>query len=56
MPQATKSSGATGYDVYIAQAACRAEVGGPVPLTNEIIDKGEQITIIEGSKRQFIDW
>ena len=48
--QATKSSGATGYDVYIAQAACRAEVGGSVPLTNEIIDKGEQITIIEGSK------
>ncbi len=48
--QATKSSGATGYDVYIAQAACRAEVGGSIPLTNEIIDKGEQITIIEGSK------
>ena len=48
--QATKSSDATGYDVYIAQAACRAEVGGSVPLTNEIIDKGEQITIIEGSK------
>lgn len=48
--QATKSSGATGYDVYIAQAACRAEVGGSVPLTNEIINKGEQITIIEGSK------
>ena len=48
--QATKSSGAAGYDVYIAQAACRAEVGGSVPLTNEIIDKGEQITIIEGSK------
>ena len=48
--QATKSSGATGYDVYIAQAACRAEVSGSVPLTNEIIDKGEQITIIEGSK------
>ena len=48
--QDTKSSGATGYDVYIAQAACRAEVGGSVPLTNEIIDKGEQITIIEGSK------
>ena len=48
--QATKSSGATGYDVYIAQAACRAEVGGSVPLTNEIIDKGEQINIIEGSK------
>ena len=48
--QATKSSGATGYDVYIAQAACRAEVGGSVPLTNKIIDKGEQITIIEGPK------
>lgn len=48
--QSTKSSGATGYDVYIAQAACRAEVSGSVPLTNEIIDKGEQITIIEGSK------
>ena len=48
--QATKSSGATGYDVYIVQAACRAEVGGSVLLTNEIIDKGEQITIIEGSK------
>ena len=48
--QATNSSGPSGYDVSITQAARRAQVTGTVALTNEIIDRGEQITINEGSK------
>jgi flagellin len=48
--QATQSSGASGYDVFITQAARRSQVTGTVALTNEIIDAGEQITITEGSK------
>ena len=48
--QATKSSGATGYDVKLTQAARRSQVTGVQTLTNEIIDRGEQITITEGSK------
>ena len=48
--QTTKSSGPTGYDVAITQASRRAQVTGNVELTNEIIDRGEQITITEGSK------
>ena len=48
--QETKSSGATGYDVKLTQAARRSQVTGVVELTNDIIDRGEQITITEGSK------
>ena len=48
--QETKSSGATGYEVSITQASRRAQVTGTTALTNEIIDRGEQITITEGSK------
>src|SRR6056300_1890358 len=48
--QTTKSSGATGYDVKLTQAGRRSQVTGVQALTNEIIDRGEQITIIEGAK------
>jgi flagellin len=48
--QATQSSGPNGYDIHITQAARRAQVTGVQALTNEIIDRGEQITIIEGAK------
>ena len=32
------------------QAARRAQMAGTVELTNDIIDRGEQLTITEGSK------
>ncbi|MGB0807859.1 MAG: flagellin [bacterium] len=48
--QATQSSGASGYEVVLNQAARRAQMAGTVELTNEIIDRGEQLTITEGSK------
>ena len=48
--QATQSSGATGYEVSLTQAARRAQMAGTVELTNDIIDRGEQLTITEGSK------
>ena len=46
----TKASGPRGYAVHITQVARRAQVTGTLALTNEIIDRGEQITITEGSK------
>ncbi|MDA0856140.1 MAG: flagellin, partial [Proteobacteria bacterium] len=48
--QDTQSSGATGYEVSLTQAARRAQMAGTVELTNDIIDRGEQLTITEGSK------
>ena len=48
--QATQSSGASGYEVVLNQAARRAQMAGMVALDNEIIDRGEQLTITEGSK------
>ncbi|MGA0770011.1 MAG: flagellin [bacterium] len=48
--QDTQSSGATGYEVSLTQAARRAQMAGTVALTNDIIDRGEQLTITEGSK------
>ena len=36
--------------VHITQVARRTQVTGTLALTNEIIDRGEQITITEGSK------
>ena len=44
------SSGATGYEVSLTQAARRAQMAGTVELTNDIIDRGEQLTITEGSR------
>ena len=48
--QATQSSGTSGYEVVLNQAARRAQMAGTVELTNEIIEQGEQLTITEGSK------
>ncbi|MBQ31849.1 MAG: flagellin [Deltaproteobacteria bacterium] len=45
-----KSSGVNGYGISITQAATRSEVTGAKPLTQAIIDAGEQITITEGGK------
>jgi flagellin len=46
----TKSSGRRGYEVMISQAATQAIVRGSLALNNSIIDRGEQITLSEGSK------
>jgi flagellin len=48
--QDTEASGPRGYGVHITQVARRAQATGALALTNKIIDRGEQITITEGSK------
>ena len=48
--QDTEASGPRGYAIHITQVARRAQATGTLALTNEIIDRGEQITITEGSK------
>jgi flagellin len=45
-----KSSGANGYKVTIMEAAQRNEHAGTVALTQDIIDRGEQLTIMEGGR------
>jgi len=45
-----QNSGVNGYGITITQAATRSEVMGAKPLTQAIIDAGEQITITEGGK------
>ena len=44
------SSGAHGYDIDITRAATRAQYSGTVALSQEIIDSGEQITIVESGR------
>ncbi len=44
------SSGPNGYSIDVTQAAARAEHTGSVALTQDIIDRGEQITITEGGR------
>lgn len=44
------SSGAHGYDIDITKAATRAQYSGTVALSQEIIDSGEQITIVESGR------
>ncbi|MED5241305.1 MAG: flagellin, partial [SAR324 cluster bacterium] len=44
------SSGAHGYDIDITTAATRAQYSGTVALSQEIIDSGEQITIVESGR------
>ncbi len=44
------SSGAGGHGITIKQAATRAERSGSAPLTQAIIDEGEQIVITEGGR------
>ena len=48
--ETSKSSGVNGYEVNIKRASTRAEHVGVKPLTQGIIDAGEQITITEGGK------
>ncbi len=45
----TKGSGRRGYEVVIRQAATQAIVRGSSALDNNIIDRGEQITLSEGN-------
>ena len=47
---AAHSSGVGGYDITINNAATRATHSGSAPLTQAIIDAGEQITISEGGR------
>jgi len=44
------SSGVNGYDIDITRAAARSKVSGTVALTQEIINAGEQITIVESGR------
>ncbi len=45
-----QSSGPNGYAITVTQAAQRNEHAGSVALTQEMIDRGEQITITEGGR------
>ena len=45
-----KSSGAGGYAVHIQKAASRATNTGIIPLTQEIIDSEEKLTLAEGGR------
>ena len=45
-----RTSGANGYEIKVTQAATRSEVMGAKPLTQALIDAGEQLTITEGGK------
>nr|NIR46502.1 flagellin [Gemmatimonadota bacterium]NIR75920.1 flagellin [Candidatus Kutchimonas denitrificans] len=47
---ATKASPVEGYDVRVFQQGTRARVDGTTPLTQELIDAGEELTIAEGGK------
>lgn len=46
----TKGSGLGGFKIEVIEAASRSKVTGSIALTNEIIDRGEQITVEEGGK------
>ena len=45
-----KSSGPGGHEIKITQAGSRSQIVGAAPLTQAIIDEGEQITITEGGR------
>lgn len=47
---ATHSSPVQGYDVRVQRLATQATVEGSKPLSREIIDGGEELTIAEGGK------
>ena len=47
---ATRSSPVEGYEVRVQQLGSQADAKGTVALTQEMIDKGEEITITEGGK------
>jgi len=44
------SSDVHGYDIDITRAATRSEISGTVALTQDIINSGEQITIVESGR------
>ena len=46
----TKSSPVGGYGVQITEAATRSSVQGTIPLTQAMIDAGEQLTFSEGGR------
>ena len=46
----TRASPVEGYEVRVFQVGQRAHLKGSAPLTQEMIDKGEQIAIAEGGK------
>ena len=46
----SQSSGVNGYEVNITHASTRAEHVGAKPLSQSVIDAGEQITPTEGGK------
>lgn len=46
----TRSSPVEGYNVRVQQLATRATLTGSTGLSQEIIDKGEQLTIAEGGR------
>ena len=46
----TRTSPVSGYGVKISQIATKSSYTGTAPLTNEIINAGETITIREGGK------
>jgi flagellin len=46
----SQSSGVNGYEVTITHASTRAEHVGAKPLSQSVIDAGEQITLTEGGK------
>lgn len=49
----TRPSPVEGYEVRVFHNATRAKVDGTVGLTQEMIDKGEQISISEGGKTVY---
>ena len=46
----TKSSDSNGYDVVVTQAATQSSLVGKVSLTKELIDAGEELSLIESGK------
>ena len=48
--ESSQSSGVNGYEVNITHASTRAEHVGAKPLSQSVIDAGEQITLTEGGK------
>jgi len=48
--EATQTSPVEGYDVRVQELATRAQIRGTAPLTQEMVDNGEEIVINEGGK------
>ncbi|MDH4248496.1 MAG: flagellin, partial [Deltaproteobacteria bacterium] len=46
----TKDSPAVGYEVRITQASTRASVTGEQPLTQEVIDSGVKLSVMQGGR------